>query len=232
MYGSDYKKGDPIDVKASFISLTLIFTVMMAVFIPFIFFKEILTWFRFFGKDFTNDLKLIEFTSTINPYFKNNYAVSYRKDDEFWEIIPAKVELDEQSYREFITKTDLVERVSQMFVKYQDDWTRKNFASISSYTTPSFDRKQSQIFLNSFGDNFDIIYNPKIIDVIPLSCHQAEGRYAFQLQINAEMTNFSITLFGSVLSGENYSRSFTEYWDMEINLDRQCYLANISQSMA
>jgi hypothetical protein len=232
MYGADYKKGDPIDVKASFISLVLIFTVMMVAFIPVIFFREILAWLRFFGKGFTNDLELIEFTSTINPYFKNNYAVSYYKDDELWEIMPARVELDEQSYREFITKADLVERVSQLFIKYQDDWTRKNFTSISSYSTPSFDRKQSQIFLKSFGDNFDIVYNPKIIDIIPLSCQQAEGKYTFQLQINAEMTNFSITLFGSVLSGENYSRSFTEYWDIEINPDRQCYLANIRQSIA
>jgi hypothetical protein len=225
-YGSGYK-GEPIDTLASLASLMLCFTVMIAAFIPVAFYQEISNSIRFFGKSFTEDTELINFTKSIVPVFKNCYSFSYSKDDERWGLSMTRIELDELSYQQFITKADLISSIDRMFIKYQDDWTRKKFASISEYTNLEFDKKQRQIFRNSFGDNFDIVYHQKIINIIPLTYREENDRYIFQVQIDAEMINFSVDIFGAVLSGENYLRSFTEYWDVEVDLDRKCYLAGI-----
>ncbi len=228
-YGSGYK-GEPVDVKASLFSITLCLVIMTAFFVPVAFHKEILKDLRFFGKNFTEDLELIDFTISIVPNFKNSYDSSYSKDNECWQLKPVKVELDEHNYQKFISKVDLIDKIDQLFVKYQNDWSRQNFESISAYTTPDYYKKQRQIHKNSFGNNFDIVYRPKTINIIPLSFHQEEDKYLFKFQVNAEMINFSITPYGKVLSGENYLRSFTEYWCVEFDLDRECYLVSISSS--
>ncbi len=43
------------------------------------------------------------------------------------------------------------------------------------------------------------------------------------------MINFKLSRKGYILSGTPYHRSFTEYWDIKLTPDKQCYLVNISQ---
>jgi hypothetical protein len=45
--------------------------------------------------------------------------------------------------------------------------------------------------------------------------------------VNAKMTNFVISPEGYVLSGEPFSRSFSEYWDISVNSSGKWYLVNI-----
>lgn len=137
-------------------------------------------------------------------------------------------EVDELAYDGIISRSELVDRLTQLFVRYQADWTRKNFDAMIEYIEPEFYAKQAQIFVNEFGENFDIIYHPEILEIIPISYDCSSPQHIFQIQIDAQMINFEISTEGYIISGEAYPRSFSEYWMIAVD-DKKCVLMGIDQ---
>ncbi|NER78991.1 MAG: hypothetical protein F6K42_05310 [Leptolyngbya sp. SIO1D8] len=197
--------------------------------IPFAFLREIYNAIRFKNTLFTEDSDLIEFTTNINENFANAYSVRYAQDDEPWIKIRPSQEIAATEYQHFISRAELIDAAYQLFIKYQNDWAEKNFEGMLEYIDQPFYESQKKIFLNDFGDNFDIVYQPKLDAVVPLSCHQQGENYIFKFQINAELINFSLSPKGYVLSGEAYPRSFTEYWKIRIDSAKRCYLMDIDK---
>jgi hypothetical protein len=223
-------RGAPLIInKKTLPSLIFAIMVILSVLLSVAFRTEICNYFRFFGQRFTDDLGLIQFIKTINLKITNFYSNRYSKDNEIWEIIPAQPELDEQAYQDLLSRSDLIDRVSRLFIQYQKDWTMKNFVEMTEYVVEPFYTEQLDICRSGFGENSDIVYQPELLEIVPLVCKRAEDRYIFRVQINAKMVNFKLSPQGFVLSGKNDSRSFTEYWDIEVDLNKKCYLTNISQ---
>ena len=88
-------------------------------------------------------------------------------------------------------------------------------------------------------DNFDIIYDCNLSQIIPIELELKEEKCYFRIQINGKMINFQLSEAGYILTGESYSRSFSEYWDIELKQEnnwdnrletnKKCYLVNITQ---
>ncbi|MDV3348819.1 Hint domain-containing protein [Leptothoe sp. LEGE 181152] len=209
--------------------LILSLFLLIAGLIPFAFLREIYNSIRFRNKTFTDDAELIEFTKSINEKFKNVYSVRYTEDNEPWIKIRPSQEVAETTYQDFIDKAELIDLVSQVFVQYQQDWTKKKFDEMADYVDQPFYDMQRTIFQDAFGNNFDIVYQPTLQTVVPLSRSQQEDSYIFKLQINAELINFALSSQGYVLSGAAYSRSFTEYWKIKIDSAKQCSLMDIEK---
>ncbi len=195
----------------------------------FIYWQQIYNFIIYTGKDFTKDKQLIEFTTEINPNFTNKCSIWYVKDDQIWQQIPPQAEVAESEYQHIVSKTELIKRVSNLFLQYQHDWTNKNFPSMTDYINEPFYKTQKEIFKRNFGDNFDIVYDCRLSQIVPIDIELKEDRYFFRVQINGEMINFKLSPTGYVLSGKPYYRSFSEYWDVKLTPDKQCYLVNISQ---
>ncbi|BDA67681.1 hypothetical protein CAL7716_018470 [Calothrix sp. PCC 7716] len=206
--------------------LTLI--VLLLVLLPAIFWHEISNIIRFFNKEFTNNSELSQFAISINPKFTNRYSVKYSKDNEQWNTIPIESEINEQEYQDILSKNQLIERVSSLFIQYQLDWTMKNFEHMVDYIAEPFYSQQCYIFKRYFNASFDVVYNPELIETAPISLKQEENKHIFRVQVNAKMTNFVISPTGYVLSGESYPRFFTEYWDIAVDSSGKCYLIKIS----
>ncbi|MBE7383616.1 MAG: hypothetical protein F6J95_019630 [Leptolyngbya sp. SIO1E4] len=196
---------------------------------PLAFFQEICNLIRFRNQPFTRDSALIDFTTNINENFANAYSVRYSRDTETWMQTHPSQELDATDYQDFMGRHELINAVSQLFIKYQSDWAKKNFDEMIEYVDQPFYKIQKKTFLNDFGDNFDIAYQPKLHAVIPLSCSQQEDSYILKFQINAELINFELSPKGYVLSGEAYPRAFTEYWTIRIDSAKGCWLIGINQ---
>jgi hypothetical protein len=204
-----------------------------------VFWQQISNFFLFFGKKFTEDSELIAFTTKINLDFKNKYSVWYFKDDQTWQEIPPQPELVETQYQHLISKAELAKQVSNLFFQYQHDWTVKDLQSMSSYVLEPFYSQQKLIFEQNFGSSFDIIYDYKCSSIVTVDFELKEDRHYFRIQINGKMINFTLSESGYVLTGESYSRSFSEYWDVELKQEnnwdnrletsRNCYLVNITQ---
>lgn len=197
--------------------------------IPFAFLKEIYNSIRFRNKIFSHDSNLIKFTTSINKNFKNTYSIRYSKGNENWAQVHPLQELNTAEYQEFLDRDELIDSVSQLFMKYQDDWARKNFDGMLEYIDQPFYTTQEKTFLDDFDGNFDIVYQPKLDAVVPLSFSQQEDSYVFDFQINAEVINFELSPKGYILRGKPHSRSFTEYWKIRIDSAKQCYLIDINQ---
>jgi hypothetical protein len=209
-----------------FIEALIILVVGLSVFA---YWRQIYNFIRFSGKKFTDDPELIKFATNINANFKNKYSIWYQKDDRVWQMISPQSELEELEYQNRISKAELVERVSSLFFRYQHDWTVKDFESITEYILEPFYSRQQQIFKESFGNGFDIVYDCKLSDLIPIEFENKEKECIFRIQINAEMINFTLSVAGYILSGESYLRSFSEYWDIGLNSENNWYLIKISQ---
>lgn len=206
----------------------LIVIVLLLVLLSAIFWHEIYNLIRFFNKEFTNDSELSQFAISINPRFTNRYSVRYSKDNEHWNTIPIESEINEQEYQDILSKNQLIERVTSLFIQYQLDWTTKDFKHMVDYIAEPFYSQQCYIFKRNFNASFDIVYNPELIETAPISLKQEENKHIFRVQVNAKMTNFVIYRTGYVLSGESYPRFFTEYWDIAVDSSGKCYLIKIS----
>ncbi|MEM8718547.1 MAG: hypothetical protein AAGE84_04465 [Cyanobacteria bacterium P01_G01_bin.39] len=182
-------------------------------------------------KNFIEDSKLIEFTQNINPLFKNKYSIWYSRDDQIWEQVPSRPEVRELEYQDFISKTELLDKVETLFIQYQNDWTHKDFQSMRQYVLEPFYTKQKAIFQRNFGVNFDIVHNCSLSQIVPLEVELEQDKCFIRLQINGEMINFKLSPEGYVLSGKSEPRLFTEYWDIQLTSDKKCYLANINQTL-
>ncbi|MBE9016726.1 hypothetical protein IQ272_11370 [Chroococcidiopsidales cyanobacterium LEGE 13417] len=215
--------------KKTIYSLAFVGMLLLAALVPFGFQREIYNSIRFFRKNFTDNLDLIKFATLINPNFTNCYSASYTKDNGIWCLLTITSELKEQEYQYLFSKTELIEKVTQLFIRYQSDWTTKNFTQMVQYVAEPFYSKQEYICLRDFGDNFDIVYQPEILEVAPLSYKQEQDKHIFKIQINAKMTNFEVSPQGYVLSGEPEPRSFTEYWNITMDAENKWYLTGIEQ---
>ena len=212
-----------------FYSFLFVLVVIIGSFIPVVLSREIYNFVRFYGKEFTDDSDLITFGLSINPNYTNCYSVRYSKDNEIWQKKIAMREVDELVYDRIISKSELVDRLTQLFVQYQADWTRKDFDAMIEYIEPEFYAKQALTFQNDFGNNFDIVYNPEILAAIPISYDRSSNRDIFKIQVDARMINFEISTEGYILSGEAYPRSFSEYWTIAVDDDKKCVLMDIDQ---
>jgi uncharacterized membrane protein YgcG len=224
-----YGSGGSRTFTTSPISILEPFTILLLALLPIAFFREIWNFVRFWRKEFTDKLELIDFTKNIASVFSNSYSVRYSNDDEFWLKISPPAELEELKYQNFISKDELVKKTNDLFLKYQNDWTNKSFDNMKDYVTQYFHEKQYNIFTRSFGEGFDIVYNPTIQEIVPTGYIQEADKHIFQIHIIAEAVNFSLSEQGSVLSGENSPRPFTEQWEIGVDDDKNCYLIDIAQ---
>ncbi|MGP1383834.1 MAG: polymorphic toxin-type HINT domain-containing protein [Thainema sp.] len=225
--GADY---EPVPLNAKTIpSLIKIFVVFIPLILPFGFLQEIYNFIRFRDSHFTEDEDLIEFARQVNILFRNRYSVRYFQDDQYWIMIPIASELDEEEYQDCISKSELIEKVHNLFIQYQNDWTNKNFEAMTKYIAQPFYQEQCDTFTKSFGNDFDIVYKPNVLDVAPLEYQQENDKAIFQIQINAEMINFDLSDEGYVLNGEPYSRSCTEFWTVGVDSEKNLELIYITQ---
>lgn len=215
--------------KKTIYSFIFVCMLLSSVLVPFGFRREIYNSIRFLRKDFTDNLDLIKFATLANPKFTNRYSASYTKDNEIWHLLPITSEINEKEYQHLFSKAELIEKVTQIFIQYQSDWTMKNFTQMSQYVAEPFYSKQEYISLRDFGDNYDIVYQPEIIEIASISYKQGQDKHLFRVQVNAKMTNFEVSPQGYILSGEPEPRSFTEYWNISIDAENRWYLTGIEQ---
>ncbi|MDZ7954831.1 Hint domain-containing protein [Nostoc sp. DedQUE09] len=206
----------------------LILLVLFAGLLPVIFCREIYNLTHLFNKEFTNDSDLIKFATNINSKFTNRYSLKYSKDKEQWKQILIQFEIGEQEYQQIISKNHLIEEINSLFIKYQMDWTMKDFEHMLDYISKPFYYLQYYVFQRDFGTSFDIIYQPEVIEAAPISYKQEDNQHIFRVQVNGKMTNFVISSEGYVLSGEPFPRLFSEYWDISVNSSGKWYLVNIT----
>ena len=197
-----------------------------------LFWQQIYNLIIYTDKKFTDDQGLIEFTQDINPDFSNKYSMWYCRDDQLWQQVPSAIEVSESEYQHFISKAELIEKARTLFLQYQRDWTYKEFSVMKQYILEPFYTTQKEIFHRNYGNNFDIVYDCRLSLIIPLDIELQADKYFFRLQINGEMINFKLSPKGYILSGKSEPRSFSEYWDLKLMPDKQCYLVNISQATA
>lgn len=179
------------------------------------------------GKTFTNNQDVIEYTKRIVPEFTNTYDSYYSKDTESWTPMKPPPQVSPALYQNLAAPDVLREKVQKLYERYESDWTNKDFEAMKSYIKEPYYSKQKQIFDSSFGDNFDITYQPKILSATPLKVDlKIDGEYV-KLQINGEMIDFEVSSNGTVLSGESNIRGFTEYWQVFVDMNKNFYLTDI-----
>lgn len=136
--------------------------------LPVVYWRQLYNWFVYKNKQFTDKKELIKFAFDINNVFQNSYSMSYFKDDQIWQQEKPQVEIKESKYRCVITKKILVEKLADLFYRYQQDWTNKDLASIERYTFDPFKSKQKEIYRQTCGKNRDVIYDCKLSAIIPI----------------------------------------------------------------
>lgn len=100
---------------------------------------------------------------------------------------------------------------------------------MANYLSESFYQKQKEVFNKNFSEHFDIVYNPKILEIAPIEFQEIDNCTIFLVQINASMINFEISPYGYVMSGDPNIKCFSEYWKISINQNKKCYLMRIFQ---
>ena len=201
---------------------------------------EMINYFNYIGKKFTEDNELITYIQQIEPKFTNKYSFRYYSDNQIWKQIEPATELNAVQYQHLISKVDLTTETNKLFQQYQYHWTIKDLEAMSQYITEPFYSIQKNIFHKAVGIDFDIVYNPKLEQITPIDIDFKEDKCFLRLLISGSMTNFKLSATtGNVLSGTSQPRSFSEYWDIDIRKkpswdkteesEIQCYLANITQ---
>lgn len=202
------------------------FLLAFGIIITIIFFSEFFINFynfiRFYGKNVTDNSELLEFIHNINSKFTNRYSTKYRKSSKVWQSIDLRENINELEYEHLIGNADLIKQVNHLFYQYQNDLTNKDYDRIAEYFPDFFKEKQY------LTQNINIIYQPKIIDIAIIDFKQSEDKSIFRVQINGEMTNFTISEQGYLLSGDSELKMFSEYWDIELNADNRCCIKEIS----
>lgn len=206
----------------------LILVVLFAGLLPVIFCREIYNFTNLFNKKFTNNSDLIHFATNINPKFTNCYSLKYTKDNEQWNKTTIQFEINEQEYQQIISKNQLIEKITSLFIQYQLDWTMKDFEQMLDYISKPFYYLQYYVFQRDFGSSSDIVYQPEVIEAAPISYKKEDNQHIFRVQVNGKMTSFVISSEGYVLSGEPFPRLFSEYWDISVNSSGKWYLVNIT----
>ena len=230
-YGGVASGGQPTITEKNFLGFLQALALLTAGLSTVLYWQQIYNFITYTGKKFTEDDELIEHTKNINPRFQNKYSIWYAPDNQIWQQQPPQTELSQTKYQHFISKVELIEKAKTLFIQYQQDWTNKDFQSMKQYIGDRFYNLQTKIFHQNYGKNFDIVYDCNLSAIVPLDIEIRADKYFFRVQINGEMINFKLSSDGYILSGEAYHRSFSEYWDIKLTPDKQCYLVNINQSI-
>ncbi len=213
--------------RENFFTMVIIWLIMGVIFFANFFSKLYYTYIK---TSFTNEEDIIDFTKSVTPLFENKYG-SYSVNTEVRRKKEVKNELSEMEYSDIIEKSDLIKKVTNMFFQYQNDWMKKDFSQMRSYTTENFYTHQKNIFDEDFEDGWDIVYKPEVESVTPqkLVQNQETWEKVITCQINASMVNFSLDSQGKVNSGNDTRKSFTEYWSFQISSSKTFVLTNIRQ---
>jgi hypothetical protein len=198
-------------------SLVQAIAVLLLVLLPIAFYREISNLVRFWNQKFTTDPDLIEFTKSVHPGFTNGYSVKYFRNSEIWKVQPRPSALPPEEYQALIDTPTLLQGVDDLFMRYQQDWTQKNFEIMTEYLNTPFYEQQSDRFQKAFREGYDVVYRPRVNIVIPLTYEFRDEAGFFRVQIEAAMVNFSLSPQGRVLGGEPTVRQFTEYWDIRVD---------------
>ncbi|MBI3380254.1 hypothetical protein HY029_05865 [Candidatus Gottesmanbacteria bacterium] len=204
-------------------------SIFIIIFIPFYLLSYLFKAKSFFrrGKTFTDNQDVIDYTKMIVPTFTNAYDGYYSKDTENWTPMISPPQVSPALYQNLATPDVLREKVQRLYERYESDWTNKDFDAMKSYIKEPYYSKQKQIFESSFGDNFDVTYQPKILSATPLKVDLKVDCEYVKLQINGEMIDFEVSSSGTVLSGVPSIRGFTEYWQVFVDMDKNFYLTDI-----
>jgi|GEM_PF-3343442 len=138
-------------------------------------------------------------------------------------------ELAATEYEYLIKKSTLVEKASELFTTYLQDWLSKDFEAIAKYTLRPLSLKQKEIYFPGCGNNFDLVYDCKIFEIKPLKFEVKEELQRFIIQINGEIINFNLDVQGYVVSGQPKYRPFTEFWDIAFGANYKPYIVDIYQ---
>ena len=228
-YGGGGSGQNPTITEKNFLGFLQASVILISGLSCILFWEQIYNFLVYSSQKFTEDSELIKFAEEINPNFKNKYSIWYSKDDQLWQQVSPQAELSKSEYRNFIGRTELLEQVENLFIQYQQDWTNKDFESMRRYVEEPFYTTQKKIFYRNYGSNFDIIYDCCLSSIVPIDIELESDKCFLRLQINGEMINFKLAPEGYILSGQADRRSFSEYWDIKLNPDKQCYLVNIKQ---
>ena len=186
---------------------------------------------RFSGKSFTDKVELVNFTKCINPNFTNRYSLEYLEEYKVWSLISLRTEVAESEYQHLISKPKLIVQIERLYIQYHRDLINKNFSNISQYF-PNFAIEDKYInYQKHFVDRFDIIYQPKILELAILDLKLESNRAIFKVQINAEMINFVISQAGYVLTGESKIQQYSEYWYIALTSDKQWCIQDIEATL-
>lgn len=165
----------------------------------------------YYGKTFTNNSRILDFVRAIFPKFQNIYHNNYLVDDQNWECLPMTISLKLESQNSQNTEKFL-QSIEQIFLDYQSDWTNKNWENMKNYTTESYFKKQKDIFEKSFGQNWDIVFEPNINLVgINSVFKNWANQELIRVQINCQMINFGIKE-NQVYLGNDKLQTCTEFW--------------------
>ena len=230
-YGGGASGGQPVITEKNFFGFLQALVLLAAGLSGILFWQQIYNFITYTKRKFTEDEELIKYTKNINPNFQNRYSIWYAADDQIWQQQPSQIELSAEKYQHFISKAELIEKAKTLFIQYQQDWTNKDFQSMKQYIGGYYYSVQTKTFYQNYGQNFDIVYDCNLSQIIPLDIEVKADKYFFRVQINGKMINFKLSTDGYIFSGEAYHRSFTEYWDLKLTPDKQCYLVNINQSI-
>lgn len=183
---------------------------------------------RFYNKYFTADPELLEFTRNINPNFTNRYSTNYRTSSKVWKSIPLDEQVDESEYQHLITRSELIGKISDVFDRYQSDLANGETTKIVQYFPDFMETENYESYRKYFVNKNNISYQSKIIELGLIDFRQLSENSIFRVQINGEMINFTISDQGYVISEDSKIKAFSEYWDIEIDSDRQCLIKEIS----
>ena len=187
---------------------------------------------RFGDLEFSDNIDLIDFTTSINPNFTNRYSLKYYDGVKVWCSIPLKPEIAEEDYQQIVEKSTIVKRVNHLYTQYHRDLINQDFSHIVWYFPGFRYQTRHKNYREYFSDRFDLIYQPKILKLAILGLEiKTNEATIFKIQINAEMINFVISQAGYILTGEPKVQQYSEYWYIELSSDGQWCIHDIKDTL-
>ena len=186
---------------------------------------------RFGDRNFTDDSNLIDFTTKINSNFTNRYSLKYLEGNKVWYLIPLKLEISEIEYQHLVETNALVEQTRYLYTQYHQDLVNRNYSAIIRYF-PNFARQRKyKQYQKYFSDRFNIIYQPRILEMAIFALDCKPNKAIFKVQINAEIINFVVSQTGYVLTGDSKIKQYSEYWYIVVTSDNQWYIQDTEATL-
>ena len=128
--------------------------------------------------------------------------------------------------------TELAKQIHYLYSRYHQDLVDQNISEIILYFPKFAYKRKYKQYREYIRDRFDIIYQPKILEVAILDFDdETNESITFKVQVNAEMINFVISPTGYVLTGEPKIQQYSEYWDIELTSDKQWCIQDIEATL-